>query len=166
MTADNQIIFNNQIIRQTANDHSARVNTLGWRIELLFTLIRLIMCCVFVLACVCVHFFKTVQQKGTRQQTQRPRPCRVLRNEEEVLKYYFLCSVSSVNTGSESVLLNPSALWCVQKSKHTQRTTHTHNAPHTQTHIHRAKKNKTCTSPTVSTPRQRPTFFHFSILAH
>lgn len=39
--------------------------------------------------------------------------CIVLRNEEEALKYYFLCILSFFNTGSESVPLNPPALWCV-----------------------------------------------------
>lgn len=43
MTADNYIIFNNLIIGQTANDHSAEVNMLGRRIELQFILMRLTM---------------------------------------------------------------------------------------------------------------------------
>lgn len=49
VTADNYIIFNNLIIGQTANDYSTGVNILGWRIELQFILIRLIMWseCVF-----------------------------------------------------------------------------------------------------------------------
>lgn len=43
VTADNYIIFNNLIIGQTANDHSAEVNMLGRRIELQFILMRLTM---------------------------------------------------------------------------------------------------------------------------
>lgn len=42
MTEDNCIIFNNLIIGQAANDHTAAVNTLRRRIELHSRLIRLI----------------------------------------------------------------------------------------------------------------------------
>lgn len=56
VTADNYIIFNNLIIGQTANDHSADVNMLGRRIEL--QLIRLIMWCVTMcLYTTCKLFF-------------------------------------------------------------------------------------------------------------
>lgn len=51
---------------------------------------------------------------------------RALRNEEEALKWCFLWLLSSFSTGSESVPLNPPALWYVYKSKHNTQT-------HTQT---------------------------------
>ncbi len=113
MTADNYIIFNNLIIGQTANDHSAEVNMLGRRIELQFILIRLIMRCVSVYY-MCA-LFHTVQMKReeAKDRERSDDSGRVLRNEEEVLKYCFLCRLSSFNTGSESVLLNPPAPWCV-----------------------------------------------------
>lgn len=116
MTADNYIIFNNLIIGQTANDHSAEVNILGQRIELQFILIRLIMRCVSV--CVCVLYVRSfsycTNERGEAKGRERSSDCgRVLRNEEEALKYCFLCLLSSFNTGSESVPLNPPAPWCV-----------------------------------------------------
>lgn len=43
VTADNYIIFNNLIIGQTANDHSAEVNIPSLRIELQFIMMGLIM---------------------------------------------------------------------------------------------------------------------------
>lgn len=52
MTEDNYIIFNNLIIGQAANDHTAAVNTLRGRIELHFILIRLITASVRVRLCV------------------------------------------------------------------------------------------------------------------
>lgn len=112
MTADNYIIFNNLIIGQTANDHSAEVNILDRRIELQFILIRLIMWCVCILY---VHNFsyRTSVREETKDRERSSESGRVLRNEEEALKYCFLCPLSSFNTGSESVLLNPPAPWCV-----------------------------------------------------
>lgn len=50
---------------------------------------------------------------------KRKKLSRVLKSEEETLNDYFLCVWSSFNTGSESVPLNPPALWCVSKSTHT-----------------------------------------------
>lgn len=117
MTGDNYIIFNNLIIGQTANDHSVDVNMRGRRIELQFRLIRLLMWCV----CVCVSVYyvctliHTVQMKEGKQMTEKQAVelSELLRNEEEALKYCFLCLLPSFNTGSESVLLNSPSPVCV-----------------------------------------------------
>lgn len=70
----------------------------------------------------------------------------VLRSEEEVLKCCFLCLLSSFNTGSESVLLNPRC-----PSVYLEVKTHT-------------QGNKA--SCTFSTPLQRPAIFRCVVLAY
>lgn len=65
MTADNYIIFNNLIIGQTANDHTAGVNMHGQRIELQFLLMRLIT------HCICSPKRCLMQMKATRQERAR-----------------------------------------------------------------------------------------------
>lgn len=138
MTADNYIIFNNLIIGQTANDHSAEVNIVGRRIELQFVLVRLIMWCVCVLYVHTFSYCKNEREKakGGESSTESAEKWR------GSAEYCFLCLLSSFNTGSESVLLNPPAPWCVSKSKHT--------------HTHKQKL-----SHTISTPIQWSAFFHY-----
>lgn len=126
MTEDNYIIFNNLIIGQTANDHAASVNTLGRTIELHFILRRLITACVCVCVCVVEGHCMIRRKKRENQEKKKQKEMQNLKCREVERQYCFLCVLSSFNTGSESVPLNPPALWCIKKSTHTRTHSHAH----------------------------------------